>query len=815
MLELDLAPQDEAQADPHAPDYDTLHDALGNAPLYHQWRTYQELHNGANLLVNSYNTGTGKTKAALLRLLDLSEDYPTTHDANVLFIAPTNELLRQHQGDVSKFITRNNLRHLVLQLDAARIQVLAETHLPDKFKRKGEWLDKMLENPRTVLRNANEQSPRGDRPYILVINPDLFYYALYGLGNPHEQRGLFRHFLKFRYIIVDEFHYYNAKQLANFLFFMALLREFGYFETEPRRQVCLLTATPVPEVDNYLTNLKLNMVKVEPIGEPENLTRIPALAPVHLRLYNADETSDGLVDRASEAKDTVQGWLDAGQHGAFISGALWRINQIYNNYGGDANPRIGRLTGAENREGREAAKKVDLMMATPTVDIGYNFERENWPRQNIDFLLFDARTSDEFIQRLGRAGRVLGKTDTDSPSEAWAVVPAKLVERLEEYSGQTLTRSQLNALVNEPGVMPKKNGIFGYVRSGAIAEAFLPVFSYAHSLPTDQEQTMQRLYDALAQVFDTRGGYRHRFGTVKRNIYRYLALKKQERQLLAEAKESFKLGTASATILAIAQQGKDDDSIPEIDEATAAQDERNLLGISRRLERNRRVKQRQESIEEYFVANAHFQFRDSYEPPQAIIYDPHHLLSRADYKTYSALHVAQYFDADWTTDKGQLGRWAEHLNNDSDDVLIGCEIKKHRQQRLFIQFTLDPGGLDKRGWEDRYCGKLSAHPGFNIIAADGTPLPVQLRDEFSKGYIVFYAVRDVGAQGRALNGLKKQTSLFTNTLKIDFGSEGEHSYLVVLGAAALLVSCEQNVINAAYIAERKASSGGHIFDWGD
>jgi hypothetical protein len=43
----------------------------GHHPLYHQWRTYNAT---GPLIVNTYNTGTGKTKAALLRLLKRARD---------------------------------------------------------------------------------------------------------------------------------------------------------------------------------------------------------------------------------------------------------------------------------------------------------------------------------------------------------------------------------------------------------------------------------------------------------------------------------------------------------------------------------------------------------------------------------------------------------------------------------------------------------------------------------------------------------------------------------------------------------------------
>src|SRR5437667_12440468 len=122
MIELELMPHYEKLADPRAEDYSCIADALGDLPLYHQWCTYRAKE--AHIVVNSYNTGTGKTKAALLRLLDLDEAYKKSRfsNANVLFIAPTNELLRQHEKDVQDFINENGLSHIVLRIDAATIR---------------------------------------------------------------------------------------------------------------------------------------------------------------------------------------------------------------------------------------------------------------------------------------------------------------------------------------------------------------------------------------------------------------------------------------------------------------------------------------------------------------------------------------------------------------------------------------------------------------------------------------------------------------------------------------------------------------------
>ncbi len=69
MLSMTLAAQDEYQwrgENPAPRTFSSADEANPCYPLYHQWRTY---HAEAPIIVNTYNTGTGKTKAALLRLL--------------------------------------------------------------------------------------------------------------------------------------------------------------------------------------------------------------------------------------------------------------------------------------------------------------------------------------------------------------------------------------------------------------------------------------------------------------------------------------------------------------------------------------------------------------------------------------------------------------------------------------------------------------------------------------------------------------------------------------------------------------------------
>ncbi|HZS79211.1 MAG TPA: type I-D CRISPR-associated helicase Cas3' [Ktedonobacteraceae bacterium] len=808
MIQLELAPHYEPLANPFAENYTKLADALGSPPLYHQWLTYQN--KTAHIVVNSFNTGTGKTKAALLRLLDLDETYKKdryTTNANVLFIAPTNELLRQHEEDIQTFIKQNNLSYIVLRLDAATIRSLAQQHLSEKFIRQGDRLHQMLQDPRVVLTDSEGYHIQGHHPYILVINPDIFYYALYSLGNPHDQRVLFRDFiLNFSYIVVDEFHYYNAKQLANFLFFLMLSREWGFFKQG--RRVCLLTATPSEQVRHYLKQLDLDIAYIEPENIPGGLQTTPALAPVHLRLYSTEVLENGLVSLASQVKATIEEWLHQNRNGACISSALWRINQIYQEYGGKNNTHLGRLTGAESAIWREQHKLARLLLATPTVDIGYNFSRPGIKRQSIDFLVFDARSSDESIQRLGRAGRVLGKEEYYFPSDVWAVVPDQLLTELNEIANQRIERRHLNKLINS--ILPQKNGIFAYINSGAIAEAFLPIFNIWKALPTGQKDQAEKLYQAIVQAYGTKKTAS--FRNLLSNTQRYLIIKSHLPELLHEKNsEKFTFGPASVIMRTLDEQRDIDlDTLNTIDHNQSKKVELALLKSHKTVDAE---KKRWAELEEFYTADVRFNFRDNFQPPSALAHDPSGFLATSEYTVYSALHIVQNYIADWlNVDQQQLDKLTERSGIALDkQIKLFCKIKQLREQPLNIHFYLNGSPSTKAKWEARYCSKLAARNGFRLQSDSGL-IPPELNNLFEQNYITFYAVPAVGSEALALARLQKTTSLFTNTLRVDFANEGEHTYTIVLGSAALLVSYESNIIRAKFVGRRADS---HIFDWDD
>ncbi len=215
--------------------------------------------------------------------------------------------------------------------------------------RRGAALHYLMQNARRLDRENSKKAT------LFVVNPDIFYYALYFCYGRFDRIPLFQDILtQFNYIIIDEFHYYNPKQFANFLFFMSLSKHYGF----TNRQFCLLTATPSKQVEEYLERLSVSIKWITPdTEETEQTGEVCALAPVILEIYSVQELQDGLLTLAYEQRENIATWLNNGEDGAIISSALWRINQIYDSLKQGISPDVmGRLTGAESRKGRNDAK---------------------------------------------------------------------------------------------------------------------------------------------------------------------------------------------------------------------------------------------------------------------------------------------------------------------------------------------------------------------------------------------------------------------------------------------------------------------------
>jgi CRISPR-associated endonuclease/helicase Cas3 len=641
--------------------------------------------------------------------------------------------------------------------------------------RPGETLQRLIHN---YLEFETETTRR--QPLILVVNPDIFYYALYFRYGAHDRRNIFERFLTaFDYIVIDEFHYYDYKQLANFLFAFALFDQFGYFAVR-NRKVCLLSATPTTPVIDYLDRLfGARWTRIGPDNEPtesQTLPLTPALTPLSLQILDSD-----LMDYiTTQHKQIVQWVVRDSLDGALISSSLASVNGAYARLRVVLDEkRMGRITGPEPQAERMEATARDLILATPTVDIGYNFVKKGKQRQNVDFLICDALYGDELLQRIGRAGRVLGKAEATIPSYALALLSTEAAQALQAYDGQTLTRAEFAQIVQRCPELPPKHSLTGYIRTYAITECFWPIFQLGKMMPDDLAEELEALFKRVCDLFAPASQQRM---TKLKNFFR--KLESRERWLTESRKQiSFNRDTAQQVADWLAWLESTQGQIephrlqPHLDTLLADDEQQNGLRdfVSSQVE----------------ITRALFSFRDAFQGPTAVIFDPQRNFSSQVVNRYDLFHLLRNYRLSPSMSRQQFEQQCQQTDLQGDFYLA---LQGELDEKLVLELVYQ-SQEDRSEFERKWCGRPVALRGIRLQArkAGGDVLAGQLYHEMITTLVDRYLPvliippEDVGAMIARLRG----SNLWAQRLTLRFptGEQNEH-YRVLVGSAAFHAHAE-------------------------
>ena len=736
---------------------------LALPPLYHQQRTYAALKTN-ELVINTYNTGTGKTRASLLQLFDLEGE-------NVLFIAPTNELIHQHADDIREFVAEHGLNFAVAEVTGQKLREWEIVDDPGYRVRNPRKLHELIQNPRDYFPELPRRAP-----LILVTNPDIFYLCFYTVYSPLDSANLFRNFLvEFNYIVIDEFHYYNAKQLANFLMFFILSKEYGYFDKG--RKICLLSATPDEKVLTYLERIGLTYTLISPDNEPiesNGYEKIQTLSELELTIH-----SSKMHDTLTAGPERILNLLDSGKDGAIISSSLRTINEIKQGLqqGGIQN-RIGLITGAvSTEERRDATKSFPLVLATPTVDIGYNFKKAGKLRQNIDFVCFDALYGSEFTQRIGRAGRLLGKTDTNHPSIGHAFVQGQLHSQLQ--AGESYDRREFATLVNDS--LGEDNRFYHYIQSYAILEAFYPLYAHFRRTSEEHQGRVREIFETIRQVFAPESDvtfdammkkiqwhttYETVIDAFEKNVYNDYVHHQWERAAWSYLEHQSWLN------------GK----LEEFRNTPSAQLNTAIKGFIKR--RSNREKVVEHAKQKYHPIQSLFNFRGSDVGIRCGIYDPNHLFQNiAEHTEYDIFHVLSHCNFQQIPDQetyheltGDWGNYCEFFVQ-----VDGFNSPPHR-----IQFDYDAGEEDQESFERQYCWGPTALKGLRLRLSNGF-VPLEIREALIDRYITCLLSKMENRY--VLNSILETKRQVAYPLSVTF-SDGQKEYQLILGSQAFLTHAE-------------------------
>ena len=734
-------------------------------PLYHQQRTYDALKTN-DLVINTYNTGTGKTRAALLRLFDLKND-------NVLFIAPTNELIHQHVDDIREFVEEHRLDFYVAEVTGQELREWEVIDDPGYRLRNPRKLHELIQNPRDYFPEMPRQAP-----LILVTNPDIFYLCFYSAYSRLDKANLFRHFLQdFNYIVIDEFHYYNAKQLANFLMFFILSKEFGYFDSN-RRKICLLSATPDEKVLTYLDTIGLKCECISPDNESiesNSYEKIQTLSGLELTIHSG-KMHEALKDHPKWISDP----LHSGKEGAIISSSLRTINEIKQTLQtAGLREKIGLITGAvATDERRKATEWFPLVLATPTVDIGYNFKKMDKSRQNIDFVCFDALYGSEFTQRIGRTGRLLGKDDTTHTSIAHAFVQGKLHAQLQP--GKTYDRREFATLVKES--LGEDNQFYHYIQSYAVLEAFYPLYELYRRTLEERQDSIKELFETIQQVFAPQSDttFDEMFKKIRWHLTYETVIEAHKKgtydNFIQHAQEKAAWGYFQ-------HQSWINGKSEEFQNTPSKQLNTAIKGFIKRS--SNREKVIEYAKEKYIPIQSLFNFRGSDIGIRCGIYDPNHLFQNtAKHTEYDLFHVLSHCEFTVIPTKEKYHKLTGDWGNYCEFFVQANRLKTPRD---YVQFSYDAGGTDQESFERQYCWEPTALKDLRLGLKNGV-VQLEMQDALKKkGYITCLLSKRENQY--ALNNILETRGQFSYPLNVAF-NDGQQEYQLILGSQAFLIHAE-------------------------
>lgn len=399
---------------------------IAHQTLYpHQAFMLDKWENHDSFLVMT-KTGTGKTISAVLPVIKYRQ--------RAICVYPTNELIRDQVRNIAGIAEREGLKVCIQApqtsaeeyASADVILVHIDAHVLEEWCQKRRWKEKWR-----ALRELLEV----DKPKIVLTNPDILF-LIFALRYHAEALAALP---GYHALIVDEFHLYSGVELAHALFMLHLGRSLGAF-----RKIVLLSATPDPEVKEYLNRLLDNPLQVDTsaVCEYPIIDKRQAVQGVEIIPYLAgQDVVETAVMLVKQLYEQIHQRRQDNPTSDYIPLVIV-VNSVVNAIRledrlvekGLQREKMAIIRGLSAQEVRNTAGKV-VAIGTSAVEVGIDFQ--------CDYLIFEASEAASFMQRFGRVGR-------HSPGIAYVLCPPNVlygIEALRQEKGPEVDRSDLEERV--------------------------------------------------------------------------------------------------------------------------------------------------------------------------------------------------------------------------------------------------------------------------------------------------------------------------------------------------------------------------------
>jgi CRISPR-associated helicase Cas3 len=430
--------------------------------------------NSTVCIENASVTGGGKTLANFAAtILD---------DTRTIGVYPTNELLLDQHGSIRK--------HLINQL------LILDS----------EGLDDIMAEEKHMRSHAHALAwaTGDDMRTALLTNPDVLYLAMYSLygrmfstfAQSYGAR-IFQYVLSnYPVIAFDEFHLYSTKQIANAAFIVGTARELA---PDKPHIFIFSSATPQDQFKRYLQRLRLQAIPVT--DSPADTGRI-VCEPIEVNPLPANLLNWQGGDTLRGALDEILNWADRCNppaRGVFIVDSVYeakRIAAVLRERYGVA--LVGEVHGYMDPDARADALQRRFSVGTTTIDVGVDLT----DNKSKEFLVCEARSPAQAIQRIGRLGRHGREPSTIKvPNRVWLAVPEYVYNYIKsrKNDGTTITRKELGELLDSAYLGQENFNLYtekySPLEAVAACERILP--QYFEDIKPLAEEKLHRLVPTL------------------------------------------------------------------------------------------------------------------------------------------------------------------------------------------------------------------------------------------------------------------------------------------------------------------------------
>jgi CRISPR-associated endonuclease/helicase Cas3 len=446
-------------------------------------------------------TGSGKTAATAL---PVAFNRGKPGDNCVVFVYPTNELIRDQARSIYDLLTRTDRLGLKVKEitpenandpvgDEEIVLVRVDADLLTEFCKV--W--GMMRHGQPQKAKALERLLSPYKAKIVLTNPDTLY-LLYSLRYGKQAGSVLGQLQAFQTIVFDEFHLYNGVELAHVLYLIYSARKFGAF-----KRVVLLSATPHPQVLRWIERLlhprEITMqtpcdypqVMLRQVAHDVQLTPLPAHRdPVGIAFAKVMELLPRL--RQLRAETTRTDYVPA----VVILNSVVKAIELEDRLraAGISQAEIVPIRGMSSRQVRQLRPEQLLVVGTSAIEVGIDFQ--------CDYLLFEASDAASFMQRFGRLGR-------HQPGEAFLISTERECAAL-LAQGTTLSRSDLEEAVAQTYPHADARAWFVSTELGAFA-ALTQAFNIREQVWQDKdrnldaEATKEQVFEELKTMMNEYG----------------------------------------------------------------------------------------------------------------------------------------------------------------------------------------------------------------------------------------------------------------------------------------------------------------------